>query len=44
MFGAGHVTVSGIVDDYGTKRSISSTIMGVGGVREVTNNIRVSRD
>lgn len=40
----GHVTVSGIVDDYGTKRDISHAIQAVGGVREVTNNIRVSRD
>jgi len=40
----GHVTVSGMVDDFSTKRSISSTIMAVGGVREVTNNIRVTRD
>ena len=40
----GHVTISGIVDDYGTKRQISQEIQGVGGVREVTNNIRVSRN
>jgi osmotically-inducible protein OsmY len=40
----GHVTVSGIVNDFGTKRQISQEIQSVGGVREVTNNIRVSRD
>lgn len=40
----GHVTVSGIVDDYGTKRQIASTIQSMGGVREVTNNIRVSQE
>lgn len=40
----GHVTVSGIVDDFGTKRQISQEIQGMGGVREVTNNIRVSRE
>jgi len=40
----GHVTISGIVSDFGTKRQISQEIQGVGGVRDVTNNIRVSRD
>jgi osmotically-inducible protein OsmY len=40
----GHVTVSGIVDDFGTKRHISQAIQAIGGVREVTNNIRVSHD
>jgi len=40
----GHVTVSGIVDDFGTKRQISQAIQGIGGVHEVTNNIRVSHD
>jgi BON domain len=40
----GHVTISGIVDDFGTKRQISQEIQSVGGVREVTNNIRVSRE
>ena len=40
----GHVTVSGIVDDFGTKRQISQAIQAIGGVREVTNNIRVSHD
>jgi osmotically-inducible protein OsmY len=40
----GHVTISGIVDDFGTKRQISQEVQAVGGVREVTNNIRVSRE
>ncbi len=40
----GHVTVSGIVDDFGKKRQITSSIQSIGGVREVTNNIRVTQD
>lgn len=38
----GHVTVSGFVDDFGTKREASDMIHGLGGVHEVTNNIRVT--
>jgi hypothetical protein len=43
VFG-GHVTVSGIVSDYETKRHVAEEIRKVGGVRRVTNNIRVSQD
>ncbi len=39
----GHVTLSGVVDDFETKRGISSMVHGVGGVREIVNNIRVAR-
>ena len=38
----GHVTVSGMVDDFGDKREVTDMIRGLGGVHEVTNNIRVS--
>lgn len=37
----GHASLSGMVDDYDTKRSIMSTVRGFSGVHEVTNNIRV---
>jgi hypothetical protein len=40
---SGHVTLSGVVDDFETKRSISSVVHGVGGVHEIVNNIRVAR-
>jgi osmotically-inducible protein OsmY len=39
---AGHVTVSGMVDDFGDKREVTDMIRGLGGVREVTNHIRVT--
>ncbi len=37
----GHVTVSGMADDFATKRDILSTVRSLPGVHEVTNNIRV---
>ncbi len=40
----GHVTVSGYADDFGTKREVTDMIRGLGGVREVTNHIRVTSD
>lgn len=39
----GHVSLSGMVDDYSTKRGIMSMVRGYSGVHEVTNNIRVVR-
>lgn len=39
----GHVTLSGTVDDFETKRGITSAVHQVGGVHEVTNNIRVAQ-
>ena len=39
----GHVTLSGVVDDFETKRGISSMVHGLGGVHDVVNNIRVAR-
>ncbi len=38
----GHVTVSGMVDDFTTKRQITDVIRGLGGTREITNNARVT--
>ena len=39
----GHVTVSGIVDDFETKRDILSVVRGVAGGHTITNNVRVAR-
>lgn len=39
----GHVTVSGIVDDFETKRDVMSAVRGVVGGRPITNNVRVAR-
>ena len=39
----GHVSLSGMADDYATKRSILSTVRGYSGVHDVSNNIRVVR-
>ncbi len=39
----GHVSLSGVVDDFETKRDISTLVHGMGGVRNITNNIRVAR-
>ena len=39
----GHVTLSGVVDDFETKREISSVVHGVGGVHDIVNSIRVAR-
>ena len=38
----GHVTVLGTVDDFGDKREVTDMIRSLGGVREVTNSIRVT--
>ena len=38
----GHVTLSGIADNYQSKRDIVAVIRDIGGVREVTNNLRVA--
>jgi len=38
----GHVTLSGTVDDFSTKRDIVAAARNVSGVHEVTNNIRVA--
>jgi osmotically-inducible protein OsmY len=39
---SGHVFLSGVADDYGTKRDIVAQVRGVQGVHDLTNNIRVS--
>ncbi len=39
---AGHVTISGMVDDFGTKRDISAAVQGMGGVKTLSNCIRVT--
>ncbi len=39
----GHVTVSGIVDDFETKRDILTVVRGVAGGHTITNNVRVAR-
>jgi osmotically-inducible protein OsmY len=39
----GHVTVSGIVDDFETKRDIMAVVRGVAGGYPITNNVRVAR-
>jgi osmotically-inducible protein OsmY len=39
----GHVTLTGVVDDFETKREISSVVHGVGGVHDIVNSIRVAR-
>jgi osmotically-inducible protein OsmY len=38
----GHVTVSGRVENFADKRRITSEIQGFGGVREITNLVRVT--
>jgi osmotically-inducible protein OsmY len=40
----GHVTVSGTVDDFSTKREVTQRIQSLGGITQVTNNIRVGGD
>jgi osmotically-inducible protein OsmY len=37
----GHVTLSGHVDDFGTKREIASIVRRMPTIRRVTNNLRV---
>jgi osmotically-inducible protein OsmY len=39
---AGHVTVSGVVDDFSEKRDLTSAVQSVAGVKTITNNVRVS--
>jgi osmotically-inducible protein OsmY len=38
----GLVTLSGIADDFKTKREIDTLVEGIGGVREVVNKIVVA--
>jgi osmotically-inducible protein OsmY len=40
---SGHVSLSGIVDDFETKRDIMSVVRDVAGGYSITNNIRVAR-
>lgn len=40
---AGHVTISGIVDDFETKRDIMTVVRGIVGGHPITNNVRVAR-
>jgi len=39
----GHVTLTGAVDDFETKRDLDEAVREIGGVQKVTNNIRVAR-
>ena len=39
----GQVTLSGMVDDYYTKRDIDSEVKGIGGVHILRSHIRVAR-
>ena len=39
----GVVHLSGTVNEFETKREIMTLVQGIGGVREVLNNIRVAR-
>jgi osmotically-inducible protein OsmY len=39
---AGHVTISGKVDDFGAKRDIYLTVQSVAGVKTISNLIRVT--
>ena len=38
----GHVTLSGVVEDYSDKRDALNAARHVAGIHEVTNNIRVT--
>jgi osmotically-inducible protein OsmY len=38
----GRLSLSGIADDYGTKRDIETAVKEIGGVRQVIDNIRVA--
>lgn len=38
----GHVTLSGVVEDYGDKRDASNVVRQIAGVHDVTNDIRVA--
>jgi len=39
----GHVTISGVVDDFATKREILNAVRDVAGGHEVTNYVKVAR-
>ena len=39
----GHVSLSGMVDDFETKRDVSSVVHDVAGGHPISNNIRVAR-
>ena len=39
----GHISLSGTVDDFATKRDVMEVVRGVAGGRPITNNIRVAR-
>ena len=39
----GHISLNGVVDDFETKRDVSSVVHSVAGARQITNNIRVAR-
>ncbi len=38
----GLVHLSGVANEFETKRAITTLVQGIGGVREVINNIRVT--
>jgi osmotically-inducible protein OsmY len=38
----GHVSLSGIADNYSDKRDIVAIVKDIGGVRDVTSDIRVA--
>jgi osmotically-inducible protein OsmY len=38
----GHVSLSGLVDDFYTKRDVASVVRSVAGVHEVTNALRIA--
>jgi osmotically-inducible protein OsmY len=38
----GHVSLSGLVEDFSTKRDIASVVRSISGAREVTNTLRIS--
>jgi len=39
---AGHVTVSGVVDDFSAKRELTSAVQSVAGVKTITNYVKVT--
>ncbi len=39
---AGHVTISGMVDDFAAKRDIYLVVQGVAGVKTVSNRVKVT--
>jgi osmotically-inducible protein OsmY len=40
---AGHISLSGTVDDFETKREVNSVVHNVAGGHPISNNIRVAR-